>query len=196
MNEYKNAGRTCRVDGCNKRALAKCLCSMHYSRVKLYGSLEGRKKPTAMDKLLRRMSISENGCWIWNGPTTSSGYGQIYEIGARKPSSAHRVSFAHFNGEIPRGMWVLHKCDCRLCFNPAHLFLGNQDDNMKDAASKDRTAHGTRSGSAKLTPSKVRKIRVAWKSGVADQYDLAKQYGCCQANIHMIVTGKTWTRIK
>ncbi len=51
---------------------------------------------------------------------------------------AHRVAYRLFIGRIPKGMFVLHKCDVRLCCNPDHLFLGNQQRNLEDMASKGR----------------------------------------------------------
>jgi hypothetical protein len=49
---------------------------------------------------------------------------------------AHRVAWQLTHGPITGDQHVLHACDNPGCCNPAHLFLGNQDLNMKDAASK------------------------------------------------------------
>jgi len=45
---------------------------------------------------------------------------------------AHRVSFEEFNGPIPEGMAVLHKCDVHSCVNPNHLYIGTSQDNAND----------------------------------------------------------------
>jgi HNH endonuclease len=57
---------------------------------------------------------------------------------ARSFFSAHRVAWELANGPIPGRLFVLRRCDNRLCVNPEHLFLGTQSDNMRDMAAKGR----------------------------------------------------------
>lgn len=80
--------------------------------------------------------ISETGCWLWTGTRQGRGYGFV--IRNRRRFLAHRYAFVLVNGPIPDGLQVLHRCDVRLCVNPAHLFVGTQGDNMQDMASKGR----------------------------------------------------------
>lgn len=87
-------------------------------------------------KIMNTIEIDENECWIWKGSRTSTGYGKAFW--KEKSHPAHRISWKVFKGEIPKPMFVCHKCDVPLCCNPEHLFLGTHSDNMKDMYVKGR----------------------------------------------------------
>lgn len=105
------------------------------SSIKIYCSTECRVASVA------KMFEGVEGCWEWPGSKNpQTGYGQLsaWENGKRKLYTAHRVSFSALCGGIPDGESVLHHCDNRPCFNPAHLFSGSQSDNMQDMHLKER----------------------------------------------------------
>ena len=90
-------------------------------------------------------------CWGWKAQKRWDGYGRF--VTKRRPMWAHRVSYELHFGQIPKGMHVLHSCDCPECTNPKHLRLGTHVENMID---KNRRG---RDPIAKLTPEQVREIR-------------------------------------
>jgi hypothetical protein len=95
------------------------------------------QRPTA--RLLRRFYakfLIADGCWEWAASLNDAGYGQMSVNGV--PDRAHRISWHIHRGEIPDGLFVLHKCDNRRCVKPDHLFLGTHADNMRDMSRKGR----------------------------------------------------------
>jgi hypothetical protein len=88
--------------------------------------------------LIDRIQLdNQTGCWNWRGAKNSSGYGIASYLG--KVVNAHRLS-AHLWLKLPLGdkRQVLHRCDNPSCFNPKHLFLGTQADNLLDMSLKRR----------------------------------------------------------
>lgn len=64
-----------------------------------------------------------NSCWLWHGPKTGNGYGEI-EIGSRKKRVSllvHILSYQMLIGKVPCGMEIDHLCRVRHCLNPCHL---------------------------------------------------------------------------
>jgi len=77
------------------------------------------------------------GCIEWKGHKVK-GYGRTTFNGKR--ILAHRLSWETAFGKIPKGLYVLHKCDNRACTNIGHLFLGTIKENALDMVAKGRSA--------------------------------------------------------
>lgn len=75
-------------------------------------------------------------CIIWPGSKNDQGYGLTRLCG--KVRLSHRVAWELFNGPIPKGLFVLHKCDNPPCVNPKHLEIGDHKKNMGDCLGRGR----------------------------------------------------------
>lgn len=141
----------------------------------------------------------ENECWTWQGYKGYKGYGQI--VICQKQILTHRYSYELHNGEIPKGMYVCHKCDNPSCVNPKHLFLGTQKENMQDASKKKRCVHpeeticfGEKNGNSKLTDEEIKKIKSAYKPYKITHKQLSKQFNVSEPTIKNILARKSWRR--
>lgn len=139
--------------------------------------------------------VAANGCILWTGAGSEGRYGKFRQ--GPKKVAAHRYAWELFNGDVPAGMCVCHRCDAPRCVNPAHLFLGTHLENMQDRDAKGRhnAAKGAAQGTAKLTDDQVRAIRFEYAAG-ARQIDLAAKYGVYQTTISKIVLRVSWTHIQ
>lgn len=133
-----------------------------------------------------------NLCWEWQAAFDNNGYGRIKDNRVNK--KAHRISWELTYGEIPEGLLVLHSCDNRKCCNPKHLFLGTNDDNMKDMFKKFRGNAPRKEANKnhKLTSELVSEIRLRYAKEKIAQHELAKQYNVSKTTIGYIILWKTW----
>lgn len=73
-----------------------------------------------LDKAMDRISPEPNsGCWLWTAAVTTGGYATMVIHGRR--ITVHRWLYEHYNGPVPTGLELDHKCRVRCCVNPDHL---------------------------------------------------------------------------
>jgi hypothetical protein len=147
----------------------------------------GRPRVPLEDRFWSRVEKSD-GCWIWTGPVTGSGYGGIGEGGADGAFlSAHVVSYRLHYGEVPPGLCVLHHCDVPLSVRPDHLFAGTHSDNAVDREAKGRrnAPRGEANSQCRLREAEVEEIRASHDT----QAVLAARYHVSQSLISRIRSG-------
>lgn len=183
------AKRSCSIDGCCNDVLVKSrgLCRAHYLRWQRTGSPTGSMRRSVEVRFLEKVDRTGD-CWIWTSWRNGREYGQFWD-GCQRVY-AHRWAYENWNGPIPVGMQVCHRCDVPSCVNPAHLFVGSQMDNVRDCIRKGRSkpppiampGHG-----AKVTPAIATEIRRRYERGGVTQARLAVEFGVSQPTINRVL---------
>lgn len=153
-----------------------------------------------IEKLLSKRNISPSpdgrfqDCWWWIEGCNSEGYGIVYFN--YNQYKVHRLSAQIHNLFTPEDIpftlnslfQVLHHCDNRKCFNPNHLWIGLNDDNVKDMINKRRHR-----GRSKLTKDQAIEIRKLYKEGW-DIYQLKDKFKVSYFIVRDIVWNRTYNQ--
>ena len=157
-----------------------------------------RKRKTLADRFWPKVDKrGPDECWPWTAYISPYiGYGWMGRGGRGNGGlNSHRASWEVHFGPVPDGLCVLHKCDNRVCVNPAHLFLGTKGDNMRDCIKKGRYRNGYLRGEAsplaKLTEVQVREILADSRKSS----EIARAYNVSHAAIWMIKTRRKWRHV-
>lgn len=125
--------KTCTIEGCSRKHIARGWCHTHWSRWKSHGDpLSPGKYARYADPEeafeVRTEPILWSGCLIWTGATDGNGYGQIRANG--RTTSAHRYAWERAHGPTPGDLYVDHRYHCDLrCCEVTHLRLATPQQN-------------------------------------------------------------------
>lgn len=146
-------------------------------------------KPVPPEKRFWPKVHKTGGCWEWIAALYPTGYGMFsYK---QRPMSAHRASYLMFVGNVPDGLYVLHRCDNRKCIRPSHLFLGTPKDNMDDMTAKGRRYSGSKHHAAKINMEIATVIRKRVRGG-EKQITVATDLGLAPQLVSQVVRLETW----
>lgn len=133
-----------------------------------------------------------DSCWMWTGATKDKGYGVLRVNG--KNVGAHVFSYELHKQKLPSRAFVCHACDTPACVNPEHLWVGDNDSNIKDMVFKNRHTYGERNAQAKLTTENVLTMKHLKKMGVT-QEAMISMFGVSRTAISQAITGKRWKHL-
>lgn len=134
---------------------------------------------------------SANGCWLWTRTSNQRGYGMFRLEGKDVP--AHRMSYRMCKGEIPKGMFVCHKCDNPPCVNPEHLFIGTAKDNSDDMIRKGRRGYSPHSKHF-LKETDIPLIKDYRNNGMIYK-DIAEMFNVSDRTIGKVCRGERWKHV-
>lgn len=190
--------RICSVEGCNKPARTRAMCSAHYQMWRLHGDPLGGSRTFGAGSAFCKLAANHTGeddCLIWPYGKTSGGYG-VTKSADGKRTTAHRVICEMAHGRPPTENHVAaHSCgNGHLgCVNPHHLRWATCKENSQEMVLHGTSPKGERCGHAKLTDADVREIRDM--RGLVSLGEIAGRFGVSKMTVSDIHLRKTWKHL-
>lgn len=196
----------CSVVGCARPQHARGWCQGHYLRWYKTGDVQA-DRPIGEHKVIPGRSFEEkfeaglptplpnhSECWEWRG--TRSHYGVVSH--GRRNHYAHRIAWERAAGRrIPAGKVVRHTCDNKFCVNPAHLVIGKQVDNVRDAVVRGLNCRGESHGRSALDEVAVREIKRLLRDTDLTHRQIAQRFPVItRSAIEGIASGRTWSWVE
>ena len=144
-NQPGPVGGLCSVKGCNKPHEARGWCDTHYSRWREHGSTDLPRRSTAYERFVAKVDASGGAdvCHPWTASRNEKDYGHFYADG--EYFKAPRWLLGYLRGKaLGPDEWALHHCDNPPCCNPAHLYIGDCVQNVRDMVARGRGAMQSR----------------------------------------------------
>ena len=143
------------------------------------------------DRFWRKVDVlGPDECWPWKASVGSkSHYGNMWCIidGRKTCRDAHTIAWMIAKDQIPKGKDVMHRCNSKLCCNPAHLLVGSRSENIKMAL-RDGLLR------TKLSPHKARLIVGARRRGKL-VIESAGRYKVKAIDVLAILRGQRWSAV-
>jgi hypothetical protein len=138
--------RTCSITNCERTAVCRTWCVLHYHRWQNTGDPEmvrkSGTKPT--DHSVRFWAkVNKDGpipefaphlgkCWDWTASVDVNGYGRFGRYRRKGETGlAHRMAFEYIRGDAAVGLSLDHLCRRPNCVNPNHLDPVPHRENMR-----------------------------------------------------------------
>jgi|SRR5438876_9142899 len=103
-------------------------------------------KTTDVVKRIKAKTIYEGECWRFTGKKAGRGYGCIWYKG-RTVRIGRLICHLFHNANLKDSSWVAcHTDECKFndCWNPEHLKVGTQQENVNDQIRLGRFSYGTK----------------------------------------------------
>lgn len=184
----------CKVDGCDKQAIARGWCRHHYDKWKRPRKSEADRSAEFRLNYLSDTVMSYEGrdCLIWPFGRDGKGYGRLSIKG--RSYIVSRMVCREVHGEPPTPQHeAAHSCGKghEGCVNPHHLSWKTRLENKADSIAHGTHVRGHKHRLAKLTEDKVRLIRSEITRG-QKQSVIAQKYGVSRGTISDVSSGRHW----
>lgn len=192
---------TCYLDGCDRRAKCRGLCTGHYERWRIHGDNFDRSPlieyGAPMRFIEQIVATTSTECVFWPFARISNGYGTVGGGGYHK-GYAHRIVCVLAHGEPPTPKHhAAHSCGNGhlSCVNPNHLSWKTPIENAADRIDHGTDNRGEKSPHSILRETDVVEIRRSYAAGNTTYEELAERYGVTYGAIGSIIRRQNWRHV-
>jgi hypothetical protein len=154
-------------------------------------TLVAKLSPKMREWIDARVSVTEDGCWLWKGATAHGGKDPKTWFEGKTRNTRRVMWNATHTKPLPRNMHVAGTCECERCVHPDHIAA-----RTKSAMSKGRAqsaAHTiaiakARRVNAKVSAQQVQEIRASEEPAKV----IAARMGVHHTYIHDIRRHEAW----
>lgn len=136
----------------------------------------------------------ETKCWEWVGVRAASKSYPTITVNQKEVRGNRLMLEAKLGRNLGPSEHALHKCDCKSCINPSHLYAGTHAKNMRDASVRGLLPAGENAPRAKLTNAQAMEIKHTYSLGGITIREIARRYGLSDVAVRNLLIGKTWKR--
>lgn len=94
-------------------------------------------KESTETRIMDKITIDGNDCWLFNGAKNNLGYGMVRVTHRGGMGTAHRALWECLHGLLDPEVLLIHRCGVRNCVNPDHMICGDR----KDLQTESRKRH-------------------------------------------------------
>lgn len=192
--------KTCSVEGCDRKVIAKNLCGTHYSQVRKGQTPTMPIKSIAPKGKLMSFLLGiackdpTDTCIRWPYGKNTYGYGMI-QVGAKLKQATH-VILAMSSRPVPKGFMACHTCRNRDCVNPNHLYIGSAKSNALDMVTDGTLLRGEDHPCAAINQKQALEIIQRYHAGGTSYKKLAKEYGITCSSVYKLIKGRSWKHLQ
>ena len=182
--------KLCSIEGCGNKNFTRNLCSTHYRRKRMDGSLprlitkkgEGRR-------FIEEVAMIHNSKECLRFPfINSNGYGQIAINNVDWTAHSYVCHLA--NGDKPENTECAHNCGNSWCVNPGHLQWKSKKENIADKWSHGTMTKGEKVKNSKITEKEVLLIREMGE--LMTHKEISLIFGVSKSTISHILSRRNW----